>query len=59
MTPDQISLYDSYRALIEQATTEDTEAAAAMAEYQTHVTAAQTFRAQAKVIAAQLGITTC
>jgi hypothetical protein len=57
MTQDQIEQYDLYRSLIDRAVAEETEATAAMADYNQHVATANDYRAQAQVIATSLGFT--
>ena len=56
MTADQISDYDAYVDLIDQAATADTDAAELEAQKQVKVTLAANLRAEAKVIATRLGL---
>ena len=57
MTPDQIDLYDQYTHLIELAVAAESDVTAAQSTIQIQSALAKDYRAQAKAIAAQLGIT--
>lgn len=57
MTPDQISDYDAWADLQEQAVAYETEAASLQAQYLVQVELARQKRAEAKIIAERLGLT--
>ena len=56
MTADQISDYDAYVGLIDQAATLETDAAELLASSQIKSQQARDLRAEAKVIATRLGL---
>jgi len=57
MTPDQISDYDAFADLQEQAEAYEADAADLQAQYLVAVELARRFRSEAKVIAERLGLT--